>query len=56
MVQPTSSIRKLTKTGSGKSYCITIPIDIVRQKKWKERQKLVITRVGHHVIIKDWKA
>lgn len=56
MARPTSSVRKLTKIGNGKSYSITIPIDIVRQKKWKERQKLVITRVGRNVVIRDWKA
>lgn len=55
MPRPTSQIRKLTKIGNGASYSVTIPIDIVRQKKWKEHQKLVITLKGHHIVIKDWK-
>lgn len=55
MARPTSPIRKLTKIGNGKSYSITIPIEIVRAKKWKEHQKLVVTQEGHHVVIKDWK-
>lgn len=49
------SIRKLSKVGSGGSYSITIPIEIVRKKKWKEHQKLVVTQEGHHVVIKDWR-
>lgn len=50
------SIRKLSKVASGNSYSVTIPIDIVRAMKWKERQRLVITREGRHVVIKDWRA
>lgn len=49
------SIRKLSTVGSGGSYSITIPIGIVRKKKWKEHQKLVVELVGHHVVVKDWR-
>lgn len=50
------SIRKLSKVASGNSYSVTIPIDIVRALKWKERQKLIVTIEGRHVVIKDWRA
>lgn len=46
--------RKLTKLG-GKSIGLTLPIDMVRELGWKERQKVVVTRVRGGVLIKDWK-
>lgn len=50
-----NNIRKLTKTGGGKSISVTIPIEIVRELKWRERQKVVVTKRGESIIIKDWK-
>ena len=51
------SIRKLTKVGGGKTYCVTIPIEIVREFGWKESQKLVVEKYGKEkrIIISDWK-
>lgn len=48
------NIRKLTKVG-GKSYGITIPIEIVKNMKLKERQKLVVRQSGQKIIVEDWK-
>lgn len=48
------NIRKLTKLG-GKSIGLTLPIEIVRELGWKEKQKVVVKRVHGGVIIKDWK-
>jgi len=48
------NIRKLTKTG-GKSIGVTLPIEIVRELNWRERQKVVVRRSGKKVIIEDWK-
>ncbi|QSH39369.1 AbrB/MazE/SpoVT family DNA-binding domain-containing protein [Candidatus Kaiserbacteria bacterium] len=48
------NIRKLSKSG-GKSIAVTLPIEIVRELKWKSKQKVVVTRKGSTVIIKDWK-
>ena len=50
-----SNIRSLTKIGGGTSYAITLPIDIVRELKWKEKQKLTVTQKGNTLIIADWK-
>ena len=47
------NIRKLTKVG-GLSLSVTLPIEIVRELKWREKQKLVVKRVGKRVIIEDW--
>ena len=47
-------IRKLTKTG-GHSIGLTIPIDIVRKLKWRERQKVTVEQKGKSLVIRDWK-
>ena len=50
-------IRKLTKMGGGASYGITLPVDIIRKFKWKEKQKLELTidEKNKTIKIKDWK-
>ena len=47
------NIRKILKRGD--SYTITLPIDMVRELKWRERQKLVLKMSGKKIIIEDWK-
>jgi len=38
------------------SYSVTLPIDIVRKYKWKERQKVEVLEYGKDkIVIKDWK-
>ena len=51
------NIRKITKLSNGRSYGITLPIKVVREFKWRERQKveLEIDRKRKRIIIKDWK-
>ncbi len=48
------NIRKLTRVG-GTSLSVTLPIDYVRDLKWRERQKVVVKKKGKTLIIKDWK-
>ncbi len=47
-------IRKLTRVGRV-SLAVTIPIEIVKGLKWRERQKVVVKRSGEKIIIEDWK-
>ncbi len=47
-------IRKLIKVGK-QSIAVTIPIEIVRELKWREKQKVTVKRVRGGVLIKDWK-
>lgn len=49
-------IRKLTKIATH-SYAITLPKELVKKFKWKERQKLVIIYGGRkaELKIRDWK-
>ena len=46
------NIRKIFK--SGKSYAITLPIEMIRELKWKEKQKIVVKRRGGGIYIEDW--
>jgi hypothetical protein len=50
------NIRKITKIGK-RSFGITLPIETIRQFKWKERQKLQLTihKKSKTITIKDWK-
>ena len=47
------NIRKIFK--SGKSYCVTLQIEIIREFGWKEKQKVVIKKSGKGLKIDDWK-
>ena len=48
-------VRKLTKVGGGASY--SLPVEIIRKFKWKEKQKLTVTvdLKNKKLIIRDWK-
>lgn len=49
------NIRSLTRTGRGKSLGLTLPVQMLRQLKWRERQKLVVKLRGKKLVIEDWK-
>ncbi|MBI2013819.1 MAG: hypothetical protein HYS87_03270 [Candidatus Colwellbacteria bacterium] len=36
------------------TYYVTLPIEHVKNLKWQERQKVVVTKRGKSLIIKDW--
>jgi len=48
------NVRKLTRIGK-RSLGLTLPIDLVRELGWRERQKVVVSRVRGGLLIKDWK-
>lgn len=48
------NIRKLVKVGGGKTYSITLPIDMIRDLGWRQGQKLDIKKYGKGIIIRDW--
>jgi antitoxin component of MazEF toxin-antitoxin module len=37
------------------SYAVTLPIEMVRELKWRENQKIVFKKSGQRIIIEDWK-
>tara|TARA_B100000745_G_scaffold300564_1_gene255353 strand:- start:40137 stop:40325 length:189 start_codon:yes stop_codon:yes gene_type:complete len=49
-------VRKLTKVAGGASYSITLPINIVRQFRWKGKQnlQLKIHEKKKRIVIEDW--
>lgn len=47
-----NSIRKITRNGG--SLVVSLPIEIVKELKWREKQKVVVKKVGKRVIIEDW--
>jgi antitoxin component of MazEF toxin-antitoxin module len=47
------NVRKLSKYGS--SYTITLPVEMVRELGWKNKQKLVVKKTGSKLTIEDWK-
>jgi len=50
------NIRKLTRMGGGgKSLGLTLPIEIVQDLNLRERQKVVVKKVGKRIVIEDWK-
>jgi hypothetical protein len=48
------NIRKLTRLGK-RSIGLTLPIELVRELKWRERQKVIVKRVRGGLMVKDWK-
>jgi len=54
MVIINKNIRKLTRTGK-QSLAVTLPIDMVRDLGWKEKQKVVAKRVSGGILIRDWR-
>ncbi len=48
-------VRSLTKIAGGTSYAVTIPIEYVRELKWRGKQKLEVKLYQDRIIIRDWK-
>jgi len=47
-----NEIRKIFKTGN--SYAITLPLEIMQEFKWREKQKVVVKKRGNTLVISDW--
>lgn len=50
-----TKVRSLTKIAGGSSYAVTIPIEYVRELKWRGKQKLEVKLYQDRIIIRDWK-
>lgn len=49
-------MRKLTRMGRvGSSLGLTIPNELATQLGWRERQKVVVKKLGSKLVIEDWK-
>lgn len=49
--------RSLHKTSGGKSYGMTLPLEVIRRFRWQKKQKLQlrIDDSKKQIIIEDWK-
>ena len=52
---PEQAVRKLTRSNSH-SYYVLLPPGLIRDLKWREKQKLVVSKKGKNIVIRDWKA
>jgi len=48
------NVRKIYK--HDESYAVTLPIELMRELKWKDNQKVVAKKYGNGILIKDWNA
>jgi len=48
------NVRKLTRQGK-RSMGVILPIEMVKELKWKEKQKVIAKKVRGGILIKDWK-
>ena len=48
------NIRKLTRIGK-KSIGLTLPIELVRELGWREKQKVVVKRIKGGMVIRDFR-
>lgn len=47
------NVRKIFK--SGESYCMTLPVEMIRELEWREGQKVQVSKRGAKIVIEDWK-
>lgn len=47
-------VRNLTQNRTG-TYSVSLPIELIRALKWKQGQRVVVSRSGNNLVIKDWK-
>ena len=46
------NVRKIYEHGG--SYAITLPKEVVRELKWKDKQKVIARKYGKGILITDW--
>lgn len=46
--------RKLTVTGAGETYYVTLPKQLIQKLKWKKGEFKTIVKKGDELIIRDW--
>lgn len=49
------SVRKLTKLG-GKSIGLTLPIGLVRELGWREKQRVIVKKVKGGFTVRDYRS
>jgi hypothetical protein len=49
------NIRKLTKVGR-QSIAVTLPIEMIRELGWREKQRVVVKRIKGGLQIRDYRS
>ncbi|MBN1270033.1 MAG: AbrB/MazE/SpoVT family DNA-binding domain-containing protein [Kiritimatiellae bacterium] len=49
-----AAVRKIGVVGRY-SYCVTIPGEVIQALRWRVGQKVVVSRGGDAIVIRDWK-
>ena len=49
----TQDIRKIGRNSQG-TYYVTLPRDLVKALKFREKQKVVVKKFGEGIMIEDW--
>ena len=51
------NVRSLIRTSGGKSYAISLPIEVIRAFRWEKKQKLELSIDSRRkqITIRDWK-
>lgn len=47
--------RTINKSGGGRSYTINVPPKLIKELKWREKQKVIVKKRGEGILISDWK-
>lgn len=50
-----TNIRKLAKMGK-KSIGLTLPIEIVRELGWREKQRVSVKRIKGGIVVRDYRS
>lgn len=54
--QSENNIRKLTRSGGGKSIGLTLPKEMVDSLGWREKQKVIVKRIKGGLNIRDYRS
>jgi len=52
--QEEKNIRKITRVGKT-SLAVTLPVEMTRELKWREKQRVVVKRIKGGLVIKDFR-
>lgn len=47
-------VRKLTKVGK-KTIAVTIPIEIIRELGWREKQRVTVKKIKGGIVVRDYR-
>jgi hypothetical protein len=53
--QEEKNIRKITRVGKT-SLAVTLPVEMTRELKWREKQRVVVKRIKGGVEIRDFRS